>query len=725
MNNEYGYRPGNSPSPYTSIVDKLRTVMETVAIARNITASKENYYLYGKTHDLNVLKEKLNHFKDLLSSASQGAGLYHSTLTQYNQLEKDYISDLNDIFYDFANETVGDYVYNNYPKNTNKKYDELTADDEMAFYLEKNYRLNKDEINGIMQDSATLRNYLYTKNPALKLRINNLDRQYAGQRNTLESSLNQYKPFVDNYGRIFEESMYGLNDPNSFGNYYVGKGNNTGSKLLSKTNKGIKPFNENYVFKLFSETDEGINPLNENYVFKLFSETDKDHSSNGPHALKPPSEEHKGSSTAGAPFVDTPRENISTEGVSPRENISTEGVSLFNIQKSVEPPSSTERINISNTPAPADTISVVNSQRDTSIEGVPPIYIKSLVNPKNFTTLKPKAPAPIVRPIYIPNPVPPINSPYASLTYTDKGDTNPSKENYVFNHVDEIIQGVKKKRDTNPFKENNVFNLFSEIDDKDHTLESYLPKSLSPAFFKPLSETDKGSSPSTERIDIPNTPAPADTISVGNPQRVKKKDYRTVTRVPADTISVGNPQINIPTGRPLFYTQNSAKSKNPSRAPLTYTDMGDKEYKKYKKLSNPIIEELIVKYAGIGGFDPNILRTIITRESSWDKEAKGKAGEYGLTQIMPSTWRSLNKQMGVNWNNGEWKDPEKNIAVASHFISTLVKKYQGNLLKVFGAYNRGEPEMDNFLTKGKDFSKSGRAYINGSLSLYYRLKNNN
>ncbi|HQA87951.1 MAG TPA: transglycosylase SLT domain-containing protein, partial [Candidatus Dojkabacteria bacterium] len=127
-----------------------------------------------------------------------------------------------------------------------------------------------------------------------------------------------------------------------------------------------------------------------------------------------------------------------------------------------------------------------------------------------------------------------------------------------------------------------------------------------------------------------------------------------------------------------------------------------------------------------GGFDPDILRTIITRESSWDKEAKGKAGEYGLTQIMPSTWRSLNKQMGVNWmDKDDWKDPEKNIAVASYFISTLVTKYGGNLLKVFGAYNRGEAEMDNFLTKGKDFSNSGRAYINGSLSLYNRLKKNN
>jgi len=225
MNNEYGYRPGNSPSPYTSIVDKLRTVMETVAIARNITASKENYYLYGKTHDLNVLKEKLNHFKDLLSSASQGAGLYHSTLTQYNQLEKDYTSDLNDIFYDFANETVGDYVFNNYPKNTNKKYDELTADDEMAFYLKNFHKLEDNKIKKIMQDSATLRGYLYTNTPALKSRINNLDRQYEGPRNTLESSLNQYKPFVDNYGRIFKESMYGLDNPNSFDNY---KFNNKG-----------------------------------------------------------------------------------------------------------------------------------------------------------------------------------------------------------------------------------------------------------------------------------------------------------------------------------------------------------------------------------------------------------------------------------------------------------------------------------------------------------------
>lgn len=98
------------------------------------------------------------------------------------------------------------------------------------------------------------------------------------------------------------------------------------------------------------------------------------------------------------------------------------------------------------------------------------------------------------------------------------------------------------------------------------------------------------------------------------------------------------------------------------------------------------------------GIPEFLLPAIGTIESSMNPQARGKAGEQGMFQLMPATAKGLDKQRG---GSGDYDlfDPETNANFAGQFLGTLFKKYGGDLLKVAFGYNRGEPFVDKYQGK--------------------------
>lgn len=86
------------------------------------------------------------------------------------------------------------------------------------------------------------------------------------------------------------------------------------------------------------------------------------------------------------------------------------------------------------------------------------------------------------------------------------------------------------------------------------------------------------------------------------------------------------------------------------------------------------------------GIPPQLLAAVVQKESAWNPNAKGAAGEIGLGQLMPETA----KELGVT----DRADPVQNLDGAAKYLRQLVDKYDGDLEKALQAYNGGMGNVD-------------------------------
>ncbi len=108
------------------------------------------------------------------------------------------------------------------------------------------------------------------------------------------------------------------------------------------------------------------------------------------------------------------------------------------------------------------------------------------------------------------------------------------------------------------------------------------------------------------------------------------------------------------------------------------------------------------------GVDPELFVRLVQKESNFDPEAKGAAGEIGLTQIMYKT--GLQPGLGVKpiEDRGDALD---NLRFGAEYLAALLEYYQGDYRKALMAYNGGMGNVD----KGT-VSNAAQNYANDLLS---------
>lgn len=112
-----------------------------------------------------------------------------------------------------------------------------------------------------------------------------------------------------------------------------------------------------------------------------------------------------------------------------------------------------------------------------------------------------------------------------------------------------------------------------------------------------------------------------------------------------------------------------------------------------------IINQAGTKY----GVSPGLIAAVIKAESSFDPRALSKAGAYGLMQVMPGTWRLVNRQALIcsGRHEGEcgskcFYNPELNIAIGACYLSQLAKRYENHTDWAVAAYNAGPGAVDRY-----------------------------
>ncbi|MDR6880119.1 lytic transglycosylase domain-containing protein [Bacillus sp. 3255] len=95
-----------------------------------------------------------------------------------------------------------------------------------------------------------------------------------------------------------------------------------------------------------------------------------------------------------------------------------------------------------------------------------------------------------------------------------------------------------------------------------------------------------------------------------------------------------------------------------------------------------LIQEASSKY----GVAVPLVKAVIQQESSFNHQAVSPAGAKGLMQLMDGTGRGF----GVT----NPFDPQQNVDAGTHFLSNLLKKYNGNEGVALAAYNAGPGRVD-------------------------------
>jgi soluble lytic murein transglycosylase-like protein len=95
-----------------------------------------------------------------------------------------------------------------------------------------------------------------------------------------------------------------------------------------------------------------------------------------------------------------------------------------------------------------------------------------------------------------------------------------------------------------------------------------------------------------------------------------------------------------------------------------------------------------------------LVAAVAWRESRYNNRAVSPKGARGVMQLMPATARSL----GVDPN-----DPVANVAGGTAYLSRLMARYDGDLIKSLAAYNAGPGAVDRW--NGMPPYAETRAYV--------------
>ena len=120
--------------------------------------------------------------------------------------------------------------------------------------------------------------------------------------------------------------------------------------------------------------------------------------------------------------------------------------------------------------------------------------------------------------------------------------------------------------------------------------------------------------------------------------------------------------------------------------------------KSMKQKIDPLIDEIAMEH----NVNPKLIKAVVEQESAYNPNAVSKAGAIGLMQLMPGTARELGVKNPLN--------PVENLRAGTKYLSSLLNRYQGNVIMALSAYNAGPQAVDKH--KGVPPFTETKNYVN-------------
>ncbi|MFN8627299.1 MAG: transglycosylase SLT domain-containing protein [Candidatus Binatia bacterium] len=98
---------------------------------------------------------------------------------------------------------------------------------------------------------------------------------------------------------------------------------------------------------------------------------------------------------------------------------------------------------------------------------------------------------------------------------------------------------------------------------------------------------------------------------------------------------------------------------------------------------------IVTHAAASHALDPFLVEAVMRQESRFDPQAQSPAQAYGLMQLLPQTATRVAAN-GRTVAPAALVEPELNIDLGTRYLTQLLDRYAGNVLKALAAYNGGE-----------------------------------
>ena len=97
---------------------------------------------------------------------------------------------------------------------------------------------------------------------------------------------------------------------------------------------------------------------------------------------------------------------------------------------------------------------------------------------------------------------------------------------------------------------------------------------------------------------------------------------------------------------------------------------------------------------------PEMTLAIARRESEFDPNVQSGVGARGLMQIMPNTGAEVARSLGKGGEHTTARlisDPEYNAELGAAYLSTLARRFSGNVIMMSAGYNAGPSRPDRWM----------------------------
>ena len=114
---------------------------------------------------------------------------------------------------------------------------------------------------------------------------------------------------------------------------------------------------------------------------------------------------------------------------------------------------------------------------------------------------------------------------------------------------------------------------------------------------------------------------------------------------------------------------------------------------------SPALAQRIITVARAEGVDPDLAFRLVRVESTFVTRAHGPGGALGLTQLMPSTARSMDRSLRTE---AQIMDPQTNLRLGFRYLREMIEQFDGNVRLGVLAYNRGPVAVYRAIRRGSD-----------------------
>lgn len=106
----------------------------------------------------------------------------------------------------------------------------------------------------------------------------------------------------------------------------------------------------------------------------------------------------------------------------------------------------------------------------------------------------------------------------------------------------------------------------------------------------------------------------------------------------------------------------------------------------------------IQRYARAEGISPLLMLAFIRQESFFDPRAISPAGALGLTQVLPTTGRTIAGRLGLgSYDPDDLLAAEMNIRFGANYMANALRDFDGNVYAALAAYNAGAASARRWL----------------------------